>query len=265
MTAPIQFNDGAGYERYMGVWSQLVGDAFLDWLAPPSGARWLDVGCGNGAFTSKIVERCAPASIDGVDPSDAQLTFARARFASDTIRFRVGDAMALPYADRAFDAAVMPLVIFFVPQPSVGVAEMVRVVDVGGTVSAYAWDIEGGGFPYALLQSELRALDVPVPTAPREDAARLDNLQSMWLNAGLTDVETTALTVERTFAGFAEYWETIFFGPSVGPSLRALSPSQRHSLESRLREHLPSDAAGRIRYGARAHAVKGRVAATTRP
>jgi hypothetical protein len=42
----IVFDDGAAYERYMGKWSRLVGGAFLDWLAPSAGLRWLDVGCG---------------------------------------------------------------------------------------------------------------------------------------------------------------------------------------------------------------------------
>ena len=58
-----------------------------------------------------------------------------------------GDAMALPVSDDAFDAATMGLVIFFVPDPAKGVAEMVRVVRPGGTIAAYAWDILGGGFP----------------------------------------------------------------------------------------------------------------------
>jgi ubiquinone/menaquinone biosynthesis C-methylase UbiE len=48
--------------------------------------------------------------------------------------FRQGDAMALPFPDNSFDLAVMALVIFFVPDPAKGVAEMVRVVSPGGTV-----------------------------------------------------------------------------------------------------------------------------------
>ena len=56
MTSQIRFDDGAAYERYMGKWSQLAGETFLDWLAPKSGLRWLDVGCGNGAFTEMLVE-----------------------------------------------------------------------------------------------------------------------------------------------------------------------------------------------------------------
>src|SRR3954469_19632463 len=120
----IRFDDGAAYERYMGEWSRLAGETFLDWLAPKSGLRWLHVGCGNGAFTEMLVERCVPLSVQGIDPSEGQLAYARTRPASRVAQFRQGDAMALPFPDHVFDAAVMPLVIFFVPDPTKGVTEM---------------------------------------------------------------------------------------------------------------------------------------------
>jgi hypothetical protein len=53
----IRFDDGASYERSTGVWSKLAGNVFLDWLKPQSGLRWVDVGCGNGAFTELIFNR----------------------------------------------------------------------------------------------------------------------------------------------------------------------------------------------------------------
>ncbi len=120
---------------------------FLDWLAPPQGAAWVDIGAGNGAFTELIAARCKPSSIDGVDPSEGQLTFARSRPGARIAKFTQGDAMALPYPDKSFDIAVMALVIFFVPQPPKGVAEMARVLKPGGVAAAYAWDIPGGGLP----------------------------------------------------------------------------------------------------------------------
>ena len=55
----IRFEDGAAYERMMGVWSRLAGEIFLEWLAPPAGLRWIDVGCGSGAFSELIVERAS--------------------------------------------------------------------------------------------------------------------------------------------------------------------------------------------------------------
>ena len=77
--AEIRFDDGAAYERMMGVWSRLAGDVFLDWLAPKAGQSWLDVGCGNGAFSGLIVTRTAPGAVDGIDPSEGQLSYARTR------------------------------------------------------------------------------------------------------------------------------------------------------------------------------------------
>ena len=143
----IRFDDGAAYEQMMGIWSRSAGEIFLDWLAPPSGLRWIDVGCGNGAFTELLVERCAPAEVQGIDPSEGQLAFARTRPASRVAEFRQGDAMALPFPADRFDAAVMALVLVFVPDPAKGVAEMVRVVSPGGIVAAYMWDMLGAAFP----------------------------------------------------------------------------------------------------------------------
>lgn len=259
MTNQIRFDDGTAYERYMGKWSQLAGEIFLDWLAPKPGLRWLDVGCGNGAFTEMLVERCAPASVQGIDPSEGQLAYARTRPASRIAQFRQGDAMAQPFADDTFDVAVMPLVIFFVSDPAKGVAEMARVVCPGGSVAAYAWDMIGGGFPYAALHDEMRRLGVAVPEPPSSDASRIDALRDLWTGAGLESVETREITVQRTFADFEDYWTIILGGPSVGPSLAAMSSEDLALLKARMRAHLPADAAGRITYSARANGVKGRV------
>jgi len=53
---PIRFDDGAAYERMMGVWSQLAGEQFFDWIGFADGQRWIDIGCGNGAFTDGDVD-----------------------------------------------------------------------------------------------------------------------------------------------------------------------------------------------------------------
>ena len=259
MSNDIRFDDGAAYERYMGKWSQLAGEAFLDWLAPPDGLHWLDVGCGNGAFTEMLVERCAPAAVEGVDPSEEQLAYARTRSALRAAQFRQGDAMALPFGDGAFDAAVMPLVIFFVPDPARGVAEMARVVRPGGAATAYAWDMPGGGFPYEGLHAEMRGLGVDVPAAPSPNASRLDAMRDLWTGAGLEAVETRELSVQRTFADFDDYWASVRGGPSVGRAIAAMGPEDLAVLQTRMRAKLPTDAAARITYGARANAVKGRV------
>ena len=259
MTDPIRFDDGAAYERYMGVWSQLAGAALLDWLAPAPALRWLDVGCGNGAFTELLTSCCGPRALHGIDPSPAQLAYARTRPTLRDAQLLEGDAMALPYADDVFDVAVMPLVIFFVPDPAQGVAEMVRVVRAGGCVAAYAWDMHGGGFPYHVLQREMRDLGAVVPAPLSTEASRVDTMRAVWRGAGLVDVVTEEITVHRTFASFDAYWATILGGPSIGRALASMSPDAIGELQDRLREQLPADAHGRLTYPARANAVQGRV------
>jgi SAM-dependent methyltransferase len=259
VSEPIRFDDGVAYERYMGKWSRLTGNAFLEWLHPQSGLRWLDVGCGNGAFTETIVEKFEPASIHGIDPSKEQLAYARARDSLRGTQFRQADAMALPFPDNAFDVAVMPLVIFFVPDPAKGVGEMVRVVCPGGLVSAYAWDMAGHGFPYELLRGEMREFGMVVPTPPSPESSAIDALQALWADARLEAVKTCQITVHRIFTDFEDYWTAVHGGPSLSKKLASMAPKDHALLKARMQKHLAADASGRITCSARANAVMGRV------
>ena len=255
----IRFDDGAAYEDFMGRWSLQAGNAFLDWLAPAKGLRWLDVGCGNGAFTELLAGRCAPAHVKGVDPSEGQLAFARTRFAgARDVGFSLGDAMALPFPDGSFDAVASALVLFFIPDPAKGVAEMARVIRPGGGVCGYVWDIHGGGFPYFALQDEMARLGMQPMLPPRTDVSRLDALRSTFEGAGLVDVETTELVVQRRFDDFEDFWTAASRGPGIAPRLSAQPGGQRDLLRSRMRDRLPAAADGSITTSARATAVRGR-------
>ena len=257
----LRFDDGAGYEKMMGIWSRKVGELFLDWLALPPGLAWVDVGCGNGAFTQLVVERCKPASVDGFDPSEGQLAYARTRPGSDVARFKQGDAMAAPYADRSFDAAAMALVLFFVPEPAKGLAEMIRVTKPGGSVSAYCWDILGGldGFPLGGITQGLRDMGLTPMFPPSVEISRTNAMRDLWLSAGLVDVEERPFTVTRTFADAEEMWTTSIVGSSAAARLRTMPPEQVQELKQRVAAFYPVSADGSITYSARANAVKGRV------
>ena len=260
--AQIRFDDGDAYEPYMGDWSQRVGRDFLVWLAPPPGLKWIDVGCGNGAFTELVVERCEPAEVCGIDPSEAQLAFARKRPAARLAKFDRGDAMALPFPADTFDAAVMALVIFFVPDPAKGVAEMVRVVRSGGVVAAYAWDMLGGGFTLEPIRSEMLRLGIAPINPPSVEASRIETMRQLWMGAGLIEVETRQITVSRTFANFEEFWQITLSGSAgLRPTLATMSPAAADQLKARVRERLHVDAGGPVTYESRANAIKGRVPA----
>jgi ubiquinone/menaquinone biosynthesis C-methylase UbiE len=253
------FTDGEAYERRIGRWSRLVGETFLDWLAVPKGLRWLDVGCGNGVFTAVLIARCAPAAVSAIDPSEGMLRHARTRPDATLAEFRVGDAEALPYPDRSFDAATMALAISFIPDPLKAVKEMVRVVRPGGWVATYMWDLPGGGIPIEPMYRALKSLDIAV-SMPGVEVSRRENMRAIWEKAGLQSIATRVIRIAVVYSDFDDFWQSFSVpeGPS-GMAMRKMSPSELERLKGRLREQLPIGPDGHIAYEAFANAVSGRV------
>src|SRR5262245_60700059 len=248
------FTDGQAYERRMGRWSRAVGEVFLDWLALPQGLHWLDVGCGNGAFTEVLIARCAPAVVSAIDPSEAQLSYARTR--TKLAEFRIGDAQALPYPDSSFDAVTMALAISFIPDPIKAVREMTRVIKPGGWVASYMWDMPGGGTPVEPMLRALKSLGVSF-SIPGVEVSRLDNMRALWEHDGLQSMDARVIRIPVVYQDFDDFWQSfkVMDGPS-GQAMRKMSPPEIERLKMRLRDQLPT---GRIAYESFANAVRGRV------
>jgi SAM-dependent methyltransferase len=256
---PIRFDDGEAYERLMGAWSRHVGDAFLDWLSPATGQRWIDVGCGNGAFTERLVARLAPAETQGIDPSEALLAYARARPGAAGAMFQQGDAMALPFAADRFDAAAMALTIAFVPDPARAIAEMARVVRPGGLVATYMWDHPGGGHPFEPILKEMRAMGLTPTRPPNADASGMEALRALWADANLEQIETRVIPAWRDFNSANDFWD---LNANAGPLRAVLSqmePAAIAELRDRVLASVPIDAQGRITVRTWANAIQGRV------
>jgi ubiquinone/menaquinone biosynthesis C-methylase UbiE len=251
------FADGKAYERLMGRWSWLAGEKFLDWLKAPKNLKWLDVGCGNGAFTQLLIERCAPASVIGIDPSQGQIDYARTRPGTKGAEFRVADAQALPLPDNSFDAASMALVIVFVPDPAKAAREMARVVKPGGMVVTYMWDFPHHT-PLTPLGAAMKALGFEPPERPNVEASARDAMRAIWQQAGLRSLETEVIRIRLHFSNFDDFWQsnTVSVGPS-GKALAALRQAAREQLKAHLRQQLPTATDGSISYEAFANAVKG--------
>jgi len=167
--------------------------------------------------------------------------------------------MALPFEGKRFDAATMALVIFFVPDPPKGVAEMARILAPGGIAAAYAWDMLGGGFPLEPIYVQMRALGLTPVIAPSSEASRIEVMRELWQAAGFEGVETRAITVERRFNNFEDFWTIAAQGPGFSAALAAMDPATVAQLKSATEASLQPDASGAIMCSARANAVKGRL------
>lgn len=254
---PPQFRDGDAYERMCGQWSQVAGEIFVDWLAPKPGLRWLDVGCGNGAFTEVLLRRCTPSQIHAIDPSEGLLATARQRLADKAVEIQQGSAEALPYDDDAFDAATMALVINFVPEPDKAVSEMARVVKSGGSVSTYIWDMTGGGFTMEPVREALKQMGIS-SSMPGAEVTNMKNLRDAWERAGLNDVDATRIDIRLIYDDFDDFWDSnMGISNSVSNIVKKLSLSDVEILKGLLRKSLPINQRGQISYGAHVNAVKG--------
>ena len=115
---------GVGYDATRRADPGLV-TRLLDLLAVPAGSRCLDVACGTGNYTTALGR--AGLEMVGVDVSRRMLASARAR--SGAVRWVNGDAVALPYADRSFQAAICTLALHHVSRPERVFREIARVLD----------------------------------------------------------------------------------------------------------------------------------------
>jgi len=256
----VTFDDGAAYERFMGRWSRAVGAAFIDWIAPPRNARWLDVGCGTGVFTQLVLDNCSPAAMTAVDPAAAQIEHARRQSFATRADFRIANAEALPFPDRSFDVVVSALVVNFIPDRPRALREMRRVGDQDALVAAYVWDFAAGrGAAWPLLHG-LRELDVEAPQPPGTDDTRIEALTSLFEGAGLKEVDARPIDVTVIFPGFDDFWHSQI--PPCTPHgkiVAALPDAARAKLAAMVRAELPMGSDGSIAYSARANAIKGRV------
>jgi SAM-dependent methyltransferase len=222
------------YERYMGRWSRPLAAAFATAIAPNSGESVLDVGCGTGALASELARRLPAQSIAAVDPSE--LSVQACATACPGADVRVSPAESLPFADGSFDLVLSQLVVNFLTDAQRGVAEMVRVVRPGGIVAACTWDYGDGMTMLRAFWDSAAATD---PGAPDEGSTMRyctqSELAGLWREAGLTDVATGDLVVERTFDDFDELWQPFTLG--VGPG-GAYTVSLDHERQDALRDEL---------------------------
>jgi len=252
---------GDPYEAYVGRWSRRVAEPFLRWLDPPAGGRWLDVGCGTGALTATALALADPAEIVGMDPSEGFLAGARRRIVDPRSTFRVGDAQALPFPDRRFDAVVSGLALNFVPDPARAAGEFARVTAPEGVAAAYVWDYAEGMAMMRHFWDAAIALD---PAAAECDEGRRfplcrpQSLHDLWTVAGLESVTVRAIEVPTVFADFDDYWNPFLGGQGPAPGyVTSLPEDHRRTLRDLLRNSLPTNPDGSIPLTARAWAIRG--------
>jgi len=255
--AAHRFDDSEAYERFMGAWSRAAVPVFVRWLEAPRDAEWLDLGCGTGILAQHLAEGGFARRVDGIDPAPAQVRYAAHALASPRVRFHVGHAEALPFAESRFDVVASALAINFMADRPRALREMRRVARPGGVVAGFVWDFAHERSPSAPMRNALRAVGHPPPAVPGTADSGLEALQCLFADAGLTGVSACAFEVTVSFPGFEDLWRAQL--PAYSPTTKlilGLSEDVRAALKETLRSSVPMGDDGRISYSARAHGVR---------
>jgi ubiquinone/menaquinone biosynthesis C-methylase UbiE len=140
----------------------------LNALALNMGERVVDVGCGTGFLINEMAAMVGSSgSLTGIDFSQDMLDVAVQRCESlPQVKLRQGSAVDLPLDDASFDAATCTQTLLYVPDVDQSIAELARVLKVGGRLAIVETDWNGAIVNNAdpeMTQKIFQSFQKPVP------------------------------------------------------------------------------------------------------
>ena len=222
------------YDRFVGRYGPNLSRELIAAAGVREGQTVLDVGCGPGPLTAALAALVGADLVSAVDPSEPFALACRERVPGADVR--VAPAEALPFEDDTFDATLSQLVVNFLDDAPLGLAEMRRVTRPDGVVAGCTWDYAGGMTMLRAFWDSVRSLD-PAGGATDEGLtmryADPDSLAELWRGAGLRDVQVSELAAEASYDDFDDLWEPFLAG--LGPA-GAYAASQDPDAQRRLRD-----------------------------
>jgi SAM-dependent methyltransferase len=173
----------------------------LDALSDTSAERVLDLGCGTGELLPFLQETFQGSWLLGADLSAGMAAIAGR---DTTASVCVMNAQQLALADGSFDLAVLPFMLFHLPDPLAGLRETRRVLRAAGRVGVVTWG-DGSDEPWeAICDEELDAHGA----APIEAAPSVRRFELMDTPDKLSELLSAAgLAPERVWYGdFVHTW-----------------------------------------------------------
>jgi SAM-dependent methyltransferase len=219
---------GAGsYEPIVEITSE-VHERLIDRLVPQPGERFLDVATGTGAVALRAAR--AGADVTAVDLAPALIETARRNAEREglSVRFEVGDAEHLPYADASFDVVASALGVMFAPDHAAVARQLARVCAPGGRVGLASWTPDSGVAEMFRVMSPFQ----PAPPAGAGvpfDWGRREHVEALLGPA--FDLETEIFDARLRAASGEEVWER--FSTHYGPTrtlAESLDPARREEL-----------------------------------
>jgi SAM-dependent methyltransferase len=258
--------NGDDYELQMGRWSRILASSFLDFTSLSDSGSILDAGCGTGALCAEILRRTKFAKVVGTDISEDYIAHASASTGDPRVVFKTGDLTSLPFSDGSFSQVFSQLVLLFVPDTDKAISELIRVTELGGTVSAATWDSRGGLTSIRFFMDTAAMLDTGADKLRQRmftrPLTRPGELANAWEAAGLVDLKAGEITIRTDFASFEDYWAPYEGEDGVVPAyLRSVTPEMGGQIKDAVRRaYLDGEADGLRSYTATAWVASGKKA-----
>ncbi|GAA1591701.1 methyltransferase domain-containing protein [Kribbella sancticallisti] len=165
-----------------------------------AGARVLDVGCGVGAQTVRLVTGSPGIELVSVDISEDSLAQAKARVAAEApnaqVEWHLGDLLDLPFEDGSFDHLFVCFVLEHLPEPQQALKTLRRLIRPGGTITLIEGDY-GSAFFHPRSDAAQVLIDclTDLQALAGGDALIGRRVQPLLAAAGYADVRAWPCTV----------------------------------------------------------------------
>ncbi|MCR9200799.1 MAG: class I SAM-dependent methyltransferase [Planctomycetaceae bacterium] len=231
--------DQGSFNPFSDAGWQTIERRFVEFIAPQSGDRLLDIGCGTGESRKLYIDHVD--TYTGIDLSAASIEFARQRFPNSN--WQTANACELPFADGSFDVVAFSSVLHHIDDYLPALEEARRVLTPGGRVFAFDPNVLHPAM--ALFRKPESPFYLSAGVSPNERPLLPRDLYDRFQAAGLEDIRQRAqssipyrhvaprlINSALSLYNFADrLWEACGLGRWLGTFVITAASRPQHSSE----------------------------------